>query len=99
MANKDVAIRKVGGTRTIFLTARSARSLVSTGSYEYVEEVIIKSPAPPAPVPPSDDLDALSYWQVRRKAEEAGLEVEGRTKADYLAALRGSYLRRDMRAE
>ena len=47
---------------------------------------------------PAEDLESLSYWQVRKKAEEAGLTVDGRTKADYLAALRGSYLTRDMRA-
>lgn len=98
MAAKDTKVQKVGGTRSFLLTARSARALVRTGQYEYVKEVI-QSTAPPAPVPPSDGLDALTYWQVRHKAEEAGLEVEGRTKADYLAALRGSYVRRDMRAE
>jgi len=114
MAKKDTEIRKVGGTRSFLLTARSARSLVDTGRYEYAGAPVAPKKVPPVvPAPvvpteepdaestdePTDELDALTYWQLRKKADEAGLEVEGRTKADYLAALRGSYLRRDMVAE
>lgn len=102
MAKRDTAIRKVGSTRAVLLTARSARALVGTGKYEYVAEPpapVVRFTLPPEPpAPPANDLDSLTYWQLRKKAEEAGLTVEGRTKADYLAALRGSYLTRDMRA-
>lgn len=102
MTTHKVGIYRVGKpARTIFLGERSARALVRTGKFAY-DQPAAPTPVPPKPAPAaSDGLDALSYWELHRRVQELPEEQrpEGRSKADYLIALRGSYLRRDMRAE
>jgi hypothetical protein len=98
--HKQVEIIKIGrrASRSFFVGERSANALVGTGKFAYVRPPAQEPPPPPPapPAPSSDGLDDLSYWELRRRVTEAGLESEGRTKADYLAALR--YRTRDMRA-
>ncbi len=71
-----------------------ARLLSTVGD---VVEAVSEPEQPEATEAPSDDLGGKSYRELIDMAREAGVVPEGRTKDDYLRALR--YRTRDMRAE
>jgi hypothetical protein len=86
------SVRNVTPRLAAYLTKRGG--WVNVGAPEPARPA--KQPEPPSSEP-SDDLEAMSYNDVRALAIEAGVEPAGRKKADYIEALR--YNRRDMRAE
>lgn len=94
---EKVRIRPARGKgREKLVNSRQAAALVRIGAYVYVEEPATQPATAPTPGP-IDELDELSYSDLRALAAEEGIQAEGRKKDDYIAALR--YNRRDMRAE
>lgn len=85
------SIRGVAPGGTVGVSRRDARILVRLGRAEFADGA-------PAPLQAGPDYEDMSYNDLRALAAEQEIEVEGRKKDDYIAALRKGYNRRDMRA-
>ena len=94
-----VLIRSVRDGSTKRVSKRDAKILVLLGKYSMSEDEPVQPATPDLPSHGIVDLKSLSYNELRSMAAEQGVTPEGRTKDDYLRALKGTYNRRDMRAE